>query len=126
VASYTCREVVTRRVEYAIPSGDVMGEFDKAYNSAVADWRRRNGKTDADRLSDDWARVEARDDEVVIVFDVEEPPDADRQRIEAAREAYAKVLHSLVINAGHGHGGQFAEEDLAPIGFALNRVVNGR
>lgn len=129
MASYTSREVVTRRVEYAVPAGPLgsaMGEFDKAYAAALADWRQRNGKTKDDPLYDDWAHVFPRDDEVVIVFDIEEPPDADRQRVEAARRAYAEVLKTLASNSGRGRGGQLGEEDLAPIGFALNRVVNGR
>lgn len=72
MASFTRREVVTRTVEYAIPSGDAMAEFDKAYANALNDYRERHGKTKDDRLYDDWARVYARDDEVVIAFEVKE------------------------------------------------------
>ncbi len=127
MATYTWREVVTRRVEYAVPSGSPAGEFDKTWAAARGDYRQRNGLADAaTSLPDHWARVEARDEEVVIVFDIKEPADADRQRVEAVRVAYAEVLGRLQTKAGRGPGGQLVEEDLAPIGYELNRVVNGR
>lgn len=70
MASFSRREVVTRTVEYAIPSGDAMGEFNKAYVVAEQDYRQRNNKGPGDHLYDDWAHVYARDDEVVIAFEI--------------------------------------------------------
>jgi hypothetical protein len=73
MASYTWREVVSRSVEYAVPSGGAVAEFNKAFLAAREDFLARNGYDSNTELWDDWARVYARDDEVVIVFDVKQP-----------------------------------------------------
>lgn len=70
MTTYSRREIVTKRVEYGIESGSVVGDFYKVAGIAWADYCSRTGQ-DSERVPDDWARIEARDDEIVIRFDVE-------------------------------------------------------
>jgi hypothetical protein len=78
MAMWIRHEIVTRRVEYSVPSGLAVGEFNKAWNAARHDYCRRNGiNPENGRVYDDWAHVEARDDEITIVFAVDEPVPAD-------------------------------------------------
>ncbi len=67
MTTYAKREITTRRMEYGVESGQLNGTFDTVYRLAVADFERRT-----DRPPDDgWARIECRDDEIVIAFEVE-------------------------------------------------------
>ncbi len=76
MTTYAKREITTRRVEFGVESGQLVGEFDTVYRLALADYRSRTG-LDGD---DGWARIEARGDEVVIAFEVEyEAREADRE-----------------------------------------------
>jgi len=68
VTTYSKREVVTRRVEYGIESGQPTDVFLKVYAIARRDYEERSGITE---IWDDWAKIYARDDEIVIAFDVE-------------------------------------------------------
>lgn len=65
MAQYTRREVATKHVEYVVPSPCVWIEIDKALSAA------RNELGERARW-DNAATVEARDDEIVIRFLVEE------------------------------------------------------
>lgn len=69
--NYTRREMVTRRMEYGVESGSFVGEFYKVVGIAWSDYCTRTGRADRDQLPDDWATVEARDDEIVLRFDIE-------------------------------------------------------
>lgn len=67
MTSYAKREITSRRIEYGVESGQPVGEFNTVYRLAAADYERRTDRTP----DDGWARIEARDDEVVIAFEVE-------------------------------------------------------
>ncbi len=76
MTTYAKREITTRRVEYGVESGRMIGEFNTVYRLAAADFERRTDRTP----DDGWARVEARDEEIVIAFEVEyEAREADRE-----------------------------------------------
>ncbi len=67
MTTYAKREITTRRVEYGVEAGQLNGTFDTVYRLAAADFERR-----VDRTPDGgWARIECRDDEIVIAFEVE-------------------------------------------------------
>lgn len=68
------REFTTRHVEYLLPSGCAGGEVSKAYAVALADYRRLHGLPDDAPTYDDWLRFDARDDQIVISFDVDTEP----------------------------------------------------
>lgn len=72
MADFTSRETVIRQIEYVLPSGAPMGEFEKAYRVAIRDFRQRHGIAEDGPVFDDWATVRANDDEVVIRFEVKE------------------------------------------------------
>lgn len=65
MAEYMRREVVTKHVEYVLPSPVVWGEVSKA----MAGIRAELGD---DARWDDAAMFEARDDEIVIRFKTDE------------------------------------------------------
>lgn len=121
MTTYGRREVVTRRCEYSIGSPAMADEFLKVFEMATADWRERNGTDD---VPGDWCTVESRDDEVVIRFEVEEPPDANKARIERAKSAYAEaILKERTHAGGGGRDSHLAEDDLVPIWEALTGPV---
>lgn len=67
MASYSRRGRVTRHVEYLIPKGDTVAEFLKAWAAA----QREVEGIDKQRLKwDDWARVDADDEHIIIRFEV--------------------------------------------------------
>jgi hypothetical protein len=69
MSGYDRREVVTRVIEYSIPSGSAMAELEKVISRAELEYRREiKGESFGGGLSDDWCRIHARDDEVVITF----------------------------------------------------------
>jgi hypothetical protein len=78
VTTYARREIVTTRVEYGVATNSDIGTFEKIKAIAFADYCRRHGLNQESSIAwtDDWARVEARDDEVVIVFAVKKPAPA--------------------------------------------------
>jgi hypothetical protein len=123
VANYTRSETIRRTVEYAVPTGSAIGEFDKAWTVARNDYVTRTGVDPAMAVRDDWARVEARDDEVVIVLDFEEPPGDDRARLDRIREINADLARLCVTRAGKGPSGCLSTEDLERIADALDGPV---
>ncbi len=83
MTSYAKREITACRIEYGVESGRMIGEFNTVYRIAAADFERRT-----DRHPDDgWARIEARDDEIVIAFEVEYE----------ARQANAEISRLAVL-----------------------------
>ena len=76
--SYRRTEIVTTRVEYAMPSGSAIGEIGKLEATVWHEYCRLNGKDpNTETRWDDWCRMEARDDEVVFVFAVDKEVKTD-------------------------------------------------
>lgn len=76
MATYTHREIVSRRVEYIVPAaepwGADAGEIGKAVAAASAKFREMRGLPAETVLMDDVLRFRCRDDEIVISFTIEE------------------------------------------------------
>lgn len=74
MAIYEKRIRTIKRIEYAVPGatpgghGVPVAELNKALAAAMVDYRAAHG---ADPRHDDWVRVFAYDDEVVVVLEVE-------------------------------------------------------
>ena len=116
------REVIIRRKEFFIPSGCAVGELDNVQAYAQVEYRQRRGLTDNAPLPMEWARIESRDDEVVLVVEAEEEPrDAD-QRLRQARDALAELLARGVSCSGSGPDGRGVEADFAGLQRALWEV----
>lgn len=105
MTTYAKREIVSRRIEYGVESGQPIGEFDTVYGIAHADWARRNGIDPKQHGDAGWARLEARDDEIVIAFTVEADADAADQadRIKAVLDL-ADRLDALGWEQALTHG----------------------
>lgn len=75
MTTYARREIVTHRVEYGVAAGADIGTFEKVKGIAFTDYCQRKGLSRESSIawSDDWATIEPRDDETVIVFQVEHP-----------------------------------------------------
>lgn len=70
VADWLRREIITRHVEYAVPAGSAIAELEKATGAAWVEFCRLTGRDPQHPTpSDDWARVDVSDDEVVIRFE---------------------------------------------------------
>ncbi|MBO2459861.1 hypothetical protein [Actinomadura violacea] len=67
MVEYTRRVRTVRRVEYAIPSGSAWAELHKVLTAI------RNELGEEAARWDDAARIEVRDDEVVLFFEREMP-----------------------------------------------------
>ena len=123
MATCSRREKTVRSVEYAIPAGSAIAEFDKAQYAAFTAYCQSQGidpKATGLLIPDNWARVEARDDEVVIAFDVEEKPGVAERALERVRQVYADLMTREVTNAGKGRDGHLNEDDLALILKAID------
>jgi hypothetical protein len=76
MATFTHREIVSRRVEYIVPAaapwGACLGDMQAAMNAARIACVERNGLDPARPLADTALRFEPRDDEIVISFIIEE------------------------------------------------------
>ena len=76
MATYTHREVVSRRVEYIVPAaqpwGANLGDMQAAIAAARIACVERNKLDPAQPLADTALRFEPRDDEIVISFTIEE------------------------------------------------------
>jgi hypothetical protein len=126
MTSYAKREITTRRVEYGVESGQLVGEFNTVYRLALADYRRRT-----DHEGDDgWARIEARDDEVAIAFEVEyEARQADEEISRLATllgEADIRIqtVLNLVDRADREGWPEVLRESGDDIPQAIRRILN--
>ena len=76
MATYTHREIVSRRVEYIVPAaapwGADLGDMQAAINAARIACVERNGLDPAQPLCATALRFEPRDDEIVISFTIEQ------------------------------------------------------
>lgn len=72
---YSRREIATIRIEFAMPSGTFIGEIGKLEAVAWQDFCRLNGNAPGGFRPDDWCRYESRDDEIVLVFQVDKKVD---------------------------------------------------
>lgn len=75
------RHTVTYTTEYLVPINAPIGEFFKAYNHAWSRFCTSIG-SDAEQESprDDWARITADDEHVIIRFETAKPLDATAGR----------------------------------------------
>ncbi len=72
MANFSRQERTTKHVEYRVPKGNVMGEFDKADRAAWHEYCRLNDQDPATaRRWDNWAEVDADDEHVIIRFEIE-------------------------------------------------------
>ncbi|MEV1013725.1 MULTISPECIES: hypothetical protein [unclassified Micromonospora] len=60
------REFTTRTVEYLVPSGTNVSEFDKAWTAALAEYKRVHGLDAAAEPPSDWMSLHAGDDVIVL------------------------------------------------------------
>ncbi len=73
MANFSRRERITKHIEYLVPLGDVIGEFDKADRTAWNERCRLRGEDpETTRRWDDWATVHADDEHVIIRFEITE------------------------------------------------------
>jgi len=76
MATYTTREVVTRRREWIVPAAQPWGaaweELDKALAGAAVFYRQQHGLDEGASVPGDFARVLPMDDDIVITVTVEE------------------------------------------------------
>jgi hypothetical protein len=112
VTTYDRREIITRRIEYAIPTGSDMGTFDRVRGIAWQDFCQRRGHDPQAAYFDDWAEVDARDEEIAIVFAVDEKPAAADETLKRIRDAHAELSRREATNSGHGRDGHLNLEDL--------------
>lgn len=96
MTTYARREFSHRRIEYGVESGSNNGVFTRVYAMAYAEYCDRTGY-DRERMEyDDWATVEARDDEIVIAFTLDEPP-PDAERWEKAKRLVVDLIGDVAI-----------------------------
>jgi hypothetical protein len=125
VTTYAKREITTRRVEYGVESGQLVGEFHTVYGIARADFERRTDRTP----DDGWARIESRDDEITIVFDVEyEARNVDREveRLTAVvgkQDAQIRAVLDLVDRADRDGWEAVLHESGHDIPQAIRRIL---
>lgn len=76
MATYTHREIISRRIEYAVPAaapwGATRADVYQALAAAERKYRDLHGLQDDQSLSDDALRVLPVDDGIVISFTIEE------------------------------------------------------
>ena len=76
MATYTHREIVSRRVEYIVPAaapwGACLGDMSAALSAASRAYREAHNVDERLMLPDDALRLFPRDDEIVISFTIEE------------------------------------------------------
>lgn len=63
MARFERHDRAIRYIEYWIPSGDYVDEFNKAWNAAMTKWRELNGDRDP---AGDWCQIVAGDEHVII------------------------------------------------------------
>ena len=68
MASYTRKEVVTRRVIFSVPSPSPLDEVGKAIQAARTECAKKKGK-DPNSLMGDDIMVRAYDDEVHVYYE---------------------------------------------------------
>jgi hypothetical protein len=80
MASYSSREIISRRIEYTVPApwpqGAAHAELLKALAAAAGRLRAERGISENIALSDDALWVRSGDDEVIISFTVETAADS--------------------------------------------------
>lgn len=80
MATWSHREIVSRRIEYTVPAAQPWGatrtDLYQALAAAEQKYRDLHGLRDDQSLSDDALRVLPMDDEIVIHFTIEETHDA--------------------------------------------------
>lgn len=82
MATYTTREVITRRKEWIVPAGQPWGatweEVSKAVGVAWAAYREHHGLPEDAPMPGDFARIHPHDEDIVVVITLEEdvPPEA--------------------------------------------------
>ena len=74
MAIYDRREYTTRTIEYSVPDGTYATEFNKAWISAAAEYRRITGLSADAEMPAEWVRVYALDDGVVLRITIEAKP----------------------------------------------------
>lgn len=66
------RERITRRIEHVVPASEPWGatfkDMQLAMHHAIEEIKERGGRTDCD----DVLRFQARDDEIVVYYEVEQ------------------------------------------------------
>lgn len=76
MATYSSREIISRRIEYTVPAaqpwGADYGEIGKAARAAWADLRERRDLPAGADMPDDALRFFPSDDEIIISFTIEE------------------------------------------------------
>lgn len=75
MATYSTREVVTRRREWIVPAGQPWGadygEMEKALGAAAAFYREQHGLEAGASVPGDFARFFPHDEDIVIAVTVE-------------------------------------------------------
>lgn len=75
MATYTSRQIVSRRKEWIVPTineyGAPLGEFLAALAAASASYRQDHGIPETVALADDTLRVRPDDDDIVISYVLE-------------------------------------------------------
>lgn len=98
MATYSSREIDSRRIEYTVPAAQPWGatrtDMYQGLMAAEARYRTVHGLKDSESLSDDALRVLPSDDEVIISFTVEKPapPDLPMYKASSVSAAIAHVL----------------------------------
>lgn len=77
MATFTTREVVTRRKEWVVPAGQPWGadygEITKAASAAACFYREQHGLPADAEVPGDFARFYPGDEDIVIAVTVERP-----------------------------------------------------
>lgn len=66
MAVYSQRTRTITYTEWTLPRDSAIGEFSKAWNVAWNQYLDERGLPRDSRMSDDWARVDADDDHIII------------------------------------------------------------
>jgi hypothetical protein len=69
VASFTRRDTTTRHIDYMIPNGFSIDEWDQAATAALREWESLNPGNAA---LDDWATVHPGSEHVIIRITIQE------------------------------------------------------
>lgn len=73
MATWMQKEIVSRRIEYIIDSGSVITDIYKVAAFAWNKYCEHHEISPNTSWPDDWCRIEARDDQIVLTYTIDTP-----------------------------------------------------
>lgn len=120
MTTYANREVVVRRVEFAVAAGSDIATVNRVQHFAWMDYCQRTGMDLHGGPPDDWCHVGISDDEIVFAFEVEHKVTDAEQAVARTRKALTELAARWAEKSGRLDAGDFTLVSDALAGSGLS------